>query len=321
MNNSITLKPSHLIQNEHIMDIVNKIENSEIYVGKSNQSNLYTSKNKSLDEFAIKYIDSPLYWFLLQLDKDTVLSLMDLYRKNSDDEKKYKNVLEKSKHVNHDNIVNIYNIAKTKDDKNVCIMERCSTDMDEYIGTDEFSSKSIKQKSNEAIYFLHSLLKALQYIHELNISHNNINPSHILLDKKGNGYIIKLTNFSSSKDIETQDEFKIENIRYIDPSLFMNMDNITKNMIKNNDIYSVLMSIYELLFDERFNSIVDRNYNDYKKETIFDMYKKSYDKSMKKLEVLKNQNDILYSIFKKYTLPQKEKKDKYLMNELLGLIK
>ena len=99
--------------------------------------------------------------------------------------------------------------------------------------------------------------KALAYVHQNKLVHGDLNPTNILLDQIGLGYIPVLTDFSNSRSVNSRDMVRViesESIAYAAPEVLLSFGSDAEpiqrpsaQLMKAGDIYSVAMILFEML--------------------------------------------------------------------------
>lgn len=145
--------------------------------------------------------------------------------------------------IDHPNIVKIYKEIDLKNKYNelytVVIMEYCENgDLLTFITERGFDNEYQKQK------VMKGFLEAIKYLHKRGISHGDIKPDNILLDKDFNP---KLTDFGFCRTtLIAGDESKKGTIYYAAPELLVHGD---FNTLKS-DIWSIGITLYSISENE-----------------------------------------------------------------------
>lgn len=145
--------------------------------------------------------------------------------------------------IDHPNIVKIYKEIDLKNKYNelytVVIMEYCENgDLLTFITERGFDNEYQKQK------VMKGFLEAIKYLHKRGISHGDIKPDNILLDKDFNP---KLTDFGFCRTtLVAGDESKKGTIYYAAPELLVHGD---FNTLKS-DIWSIGITLYSISENE-----------------------------------------------------------------------
>ena len=122
------------------------------------------------------------------------------------------------------------------------IIEYCNSNLTELIDKKKIVSE------NQVKYIIFQLLEVISYLNSKSLIHTDIKPDNILIfstyyHNNEEFYNIKLLNFGSSTFMEKQNN--VENLNYplyVSPEIFDNNYNI------KNDIWSIGVVMYELLF-------------------------------------------------------------------------
>lgn len=141
--------------------------------------------------------------------------------------------------LNHENIVNIYDIGKESDFCHYIVMELL----------DGKAISEIMQlhplPPEMVLNVVVQICSALSYIHRNNVIHRDIKPENIIISGKG---IAKLTDFGIAKSANEISDHKnsgniIGTILYMSPEQIQDPDNVDERA----DLYSFAISVYQLL--------------------------------------------------------------------------
>lgn len=158
----------------------------------------------------------------------------------------------------HPNIIKCYDIL-TDYDSVYIVMEYCeSGDLSKHLGI-PFSNQVAKE-------YFSQLLNGLSYLDLNNITHRDIKPKNILLvERKDPGnkpanFILKIADFGFATDLTSAEDNLIVcgSPLYMAPELFKSQIK-DKNTTKSNDIWSLGIVLYEMIFGmhpfESFNNL------------------------------------------------------------------
>lgn len=127
-----------------------------------------------------------------------IKQVMDLLSNNSECEKLYREIRFLESFKQHQNILNLVNIIKSANDKDVYLVL-------EYMEANLFNAIRAKILNEQHIkYITYQVIKALKYIHSAGVIKRNLKPSHILLNSECK---VKLDDFSLAKEVYTLDDW------------------------------------------------------------------------------------------------------------------
>ena len=116
-------------------------------------------------------------------------------------EQSYTNELNALSTIIHPNIIRVFETFNAQD-YTFLILELCENgDMLEYV------TKNGPLKGNQLYNYLEQMLNAFEYLESNKITHNDIKPSNIFIDKLGR---IKIADFGLSKEVKTCDDLSCE---------------------------------------------------------------------------------------------------------------
>ncbi|HEQ99572.1 MAG TPA: PEGA domain-containing protein [candidate division Zixibacteria bacterium] len=161
--------------------------------------------------------------------------------------------------LNHPNIVQVYSLRKTPDDRVFIIMQFIEgVDLREVI--DYYNDRNETMPKNMAMHIISEICKALEYAHNLkdrksgqplNIVHRDISPSNIMLTVEGS---VKLIDFGIAKARnrivqKTQTGFVKGKVAYMSPEQLEG-----KEATRQSDIFSLGSVFYEMCTGEELFS-------------------------------------------------------------------
>ncbi len=171
----------------------------------------------------------------LSLKREVAVKVMKMEVENSDlDVQRFKHEAKTIAHLDHPNIINIYNIGQTSKGEIYFTMP--------YLNHGDFSNYILKDEQ-EFIYMLQSICDGLSYAHERGIVHRDIKPENLLFDKFGN---VRIADFgiAISKDGTrmTKEHQIVGSAQYMSPEQARSL-----KVDVHTDIYSLGIVIYERL--------------------------------------------------------------------------
>lgn len=95
---------------------------------------------------------------------------------------------------------------------------------------------------NDIFKYLKQLLKALIYIQNFNIVHNDIKPANILIKIINNEHVLKICDFGMSADINNNHNF------FCGSPIFMNIDRLKGNYKSNSDFWAIKLIYYYMVY-------------------------------------------------------------------------
>ena len=236
--------PKNLIYSKVKKHYLNDIENSTDSTDQQYESKALLNKEKNIGNYTLtKQIDKSSYTKIFiakhiltgenvniriinkQLFKNDLLSMTRFYKE-----------LEIIKIVKHPNIIKLLEIIETNS-KLYLISEYLPYNLLSYI-----ESKK-KLSENKARHFFQQLISALNYLHIMGISHRNIKPENILLDKKKTK--LKITGFGVStfcKDGSLLNS-PVGNLIYAPPEMILSK----KYKGELNDIWDAGIVLYAMV--------------------------------------------------------------------------
>lgn len=174
------------------------MENYEILykIGSGSFANVYLAK----------YIHTDTLYALKVIKKTDITSSY---------EKKLNNEINILKKVNHPNIIKLYDVIETHDALNIILEYVSGGDLYELIIKDY---KKIKINDKKKIF--NQLVKAVEYLHENNISHCDLKPENILIDENNN---VKLIDFNLAYEFIPNEPYKIRcgSLEYAAPEVIL----------------------------------------------------------------------------------------------------
>lgn len=133
------------------------------------------------------------------------------------------------------------------DGKIYIITERIKKSKDLYDKLHNINTDTISMSNK--IKIIKKLIEGLIKLHEIGVYHLDIKPENVLVFKN-NGYDIKYIDYGNSYTKNNIDEYSLGGTKYfIDPRLFFNTK-ITWQILKDADIWSLGVLIYELIGEE-----------------------------------------------------------------------
>lgn len=84
----------------------------------------------------------------------------------------------------------------------------------------DYIAKGGELKENEARYFFHQVIDAVEFIHSKGISHRDLKPENLLLDSN---YDIKIADFGFATRLAKTDSYK-GSAYYMAPEIHLNME-------------------------------------------------------------------------------------------------
>ncbi len=171
----------------------------------------------------------------ISLNREIAVKVMRLEITDNDvDVQRFKHEAKTIAHLDHPNIINIYNIGQTSKGEIYFTMP--------YLNHGDFSSY-ILEDEQEFISLLKSICDGLSFAHERGIVHRDIKPENLLFDKFGN---VQIADFgiAISKDGNrmTQEHQIVGSAQYMSPEQAR-----SKKVDVHTDIYSLGVVIYERL--------------------------------------------------------------------------
>lgn len=169
------------------------------------------------------------------LKREVAVKVMKLEIANNDlDVQRFKHEAKTIAHLDHPNIINIYNIGQTSKGEIFFTMP--------YLNHGDFSNY-ILEDEQEFIQLLKSVCDGLGYAHERGIVHRDIKPENLLFDKFGN---VRIADFgiAISKDGTrmTKEHQIVGSAQYMSPEQARSL-----KVDVHTDIYSLGIVIYERL--------------------------------------------------------------------------
>ncbi|RPI72537.1 MAG: PEGA domain-containing protein, partial [Ignavibacteriales bacterium] len=177
----------------------------------------------------------------LNLEKTVALKMIDPFLARDDNFlKRFKTEAKALAKLDNRNIVNVYALRQTELGV-FMVMEYVSA-----ITISEWLKEKGKFSVKETLDITSQILNAIGHAHNIGVIHRDIKPNNILLNEKGN---VKVMDFGLAK--VAQDHGSQATVTYAAAGTlyYMSPEQIKglKNVDKRSDIYSIGMSIYEML--------------------------------------------------------------------------
>ena len=146
--------------------------------------------------------------------------------------------------LRHDNIVSIFDVGEADGMYYIALEFVEGTDLQDYI------TRNCKLDPEEARQIMIQATRALVHAHEQGIVHRDIKPSNLMLTRKGNRLIVKLTDFGLAIRHENDAEFRITKdkttvgtVDYMSPEQACD----SRSADIRSDIYSLGCTFYHML--------------------------------------------------------------------------
>ena len=203
------IKPEKTIGNYTLTKQIDKTSYTKIFLSK----HILTGEN-----VLIRVIDKKLF-------QNDLLSLT-----------RFTKELQIIKIIKHPNIIKLLEIIETNS-KIYLINEYLPKNLLSYIESNK------KLSEEKALFFFKQLISALNYLHEMGISHRNICPENVLLDEKSS--IVKLTGFSVSTFCPPDELLSspVGTLIYAPPEMILSQ----KYKGELNDIWDVGIVLYTMV--------------------------------------------------------------------------
>ena len=207
---------------------------------------------------------------------------------------------EENECVNHPNIIKLYQVNISNDNKYIEILTEFAEDGDLKMKLEENKEENKHFPESLLLDWLSQMCFALEYIHSQNILHRNIKPSSIFLMQIG---LAKLGDFGMAKIMDSNGEFKrvktiMPKIQCAAPELYEKKDFSTKT-----DIWYLGVTFFQLMTfnfpfkgkndEEIMDSILEDERNEYNfhysndfKDVINKMISKEPEKRPSPTEIL-----------------------------------
>ena len=215
-----------------------------------NECAFLVKNSKTLSEFAYKRVD--------------------IGDKNNETAQKIFKEVEILKKLNHPNIIKLYQVNISNDNKYIEILTEFAEDGDLKMKLEENKEENKHFPESLLLDWLSQMCFALEYIHSQNILHRNIKPSSIFLMQIG---LAKLGDFGMAKIMDSNGEFKrvktiMPKIQCAAPELYEKKDFSTKT-----DIWYLGVTFFQLMTfnfpfkgkndEEIMDSILEDERNEY----------------------------------------------------------
>ncbi|KAN0021532.1 hypothetical protein ACTFIU_010139 [Dictyostelium citrinum] len=181
-NNSSSVESQYIWERKDIKDDILKDYDFIKELGSGNFSVVYEGVNKNTGKrVAIKHLN------LSKINTHTPKFKSQLNRE-----------IEILKFINHENVVEIYDIFYTKDQQLFFILELANGgELYNKIG---FNEPLLNE--NQSRFIFKQILNAVSYLHSKGIAHRDLKPENILFDSYGDDYLkIKITDFGLARFI------------------------------------------------------------------------------------------------------------------------
>ena len=236
--------PKNLIYSKEKKHYLNENDNSTDSTEQQYESKALLKTDKIIGNYTLtKQIDKSSYTkiFLAKhilTGEDVKIRIINkqLFKNDLLSMTRFNKELQIIKIVKHQNIIKLLEIIETNT-KIYLITEYFPNNLLSYIQLEK------KLSENKARFLFQQIISALNYLHEMGISHRNIKPENILLDEKY--LIVKITGFGVST-FDSKDEFlrsPVGNLIYAPPEMILSQ----KYKGELNDIWDVGIVLYAMV--------------------------------------------------------------------------
>jgi len=283
-------------------------------------------KNDSRDEIVVKTekkLGSGSYGIVYEILFNSIPSALKIVKKDKSDDgireeiELIQYLIKNYPDCNVDNILCYTDISE--DDENIYfVSDLMKMDLEKFIRSSEYKKLPFSKKINIIWDITNQTIRGIDALHKIGVIHRDIKLPNILINKKGNKYTVKISDFGLSCIIQRCDGFSGTPIN-LPPDITFG-----KNIkwTPEADLYSFGVALYRLLTHKYLNTaqnLIEYENRNLSGKELLDEYMKVYDRKMNSLNNIrdklsksrssvKSKYDKLVSVVKELTYPKYKKK-------------
>lgn len=173
------------------------------------------------------------------LDRYVAIKILkDEFAQDEDFRKRFYNEAHAVAKLSHNNIVSVFDVARTEEGEEYIVMELC-----EGVSLKEYMTKKGRLSWQETLFFAQQVAKALDHAHSRGIIHQDIKPHNIMLLRDGTAKVMDfgIARFANNQETRVVQE-AIGSVHYISPEQAKG-----GTVDFRTDIYSLGIVMYEML--------------------------------------------------------------------------
>lgn len=173
------------------------------------------------------------------LDRYVAIKILkEEFAQDEDFRKRFYNEAHAVAKLSHNNIVSVFDVARTEEGVEYIVMELC-----EGVSLKEYMTKKGRLSWQETLFFAQQVAKALDHAHSRGIIHQDIKPHNVMLLRDGTAKVMDfgIARFANNQETRVMQE-AIGSVHYISPEQAKG-----GTVDFRTDIYSLGIMMYEML--------------------------------------------------------------------------